>query len=111
MAATFYNPLVISIGPVAEGTPQVFTAMRDLAVLDALASVTTPAAVATTMQVSSAAGNVTSAIALGNNVANNVGRTTTISNTNGKIAAGATLTFTQGGAGTASRVSGIAAAR
>lgn len=110
MAATFYNPLVISIGPVVQGTPQVFTAMRPIAVVDALASVTTAAAVATTMQVSSAAGNVTNNIVLGNNVANNVGRATTIISANAKIAVGGTLTFTQGGAATASRVSVIAVA-
>ena len=110
MAATFYNPLVISIGPVVQGTPQSFTAMRPIAVVDALASVTTAAAVDTTMQVSSAAGNVSNAIVLGNNVANNVGRTTTITPANSKINVGQTLTFTQGGVGTASRVSVIAVA-
>jgi len=110
MAATFYNPLVISIGPVVQGTAQTFTAMRPIAVVDALASVTTAAAVATTMQVSSTAGNVTNNIVLGTNVPNNVGRATTILSTNGKIAVGGTLTFTQGGAGTASRVSVIAVA-
>lgn len=110
MAATFYNPLVISIGPVVQGTPQTFTAMRPIAVVDALASVTTAAAVATTMQVSSAAGNVTNNIVLGNNVANNVGRATTVISANSKIAVGGTLTFTQGGAATASRVSVIAVA-
>jgi hypothetical protein len=109
MAATFYNPLVISIA-VAESAPQTFTAMRPIAVVDALASVTTAAAFVTAMQVSSAAGNVTNNIVLGNNINNNVGRATTIISANGKIAVGGTLTFTQSGTGTASRVSVIAVA-
>ena len=109
MAATFFNPLVISIGPVVQGTPQTFTAMRPIAVIDVVASVTTAQNVVTTVAVSTTAGAVTpTAVALGTNAANKVGRATDLSPTNSKIAVGGVLTFTQGGAATASRVSVIA---
>lgn len=111
MAANFYNPLVISIGPVAQGTAQTFTAMRPIAVLDALGTVTTPAAVVTTMTITASTGAVIpTAIALGNNTQDKIGRATDVDSTKNQIPVGGTLTFTQGGAGTASRVSVIARA-
>lgn len=115
MAINFYNPLVVSIGPVVAGTPQTFTAMRPIAVVDALASVTTAAIAVTTMTITASTGAIIpTPIDLGNNAQNKVGRAVVLDGTKNKIAAGGTLTFTQlgnaGATNTSSRVSVIGVA-
>lgn len=102
MAFSTVNPLVITIDHAAPGAVTA-TLTRPLKVVDAVGYVTTAAAVATTVQVSGPGGNITNPIVLGNNVDEQVGRPTTLSDANQGIAAGANLTSTLVGAGTACR--------
>lgn len=102
MATIAYNPLVVAIN-VAAGTPQTYTLTRPVEVIDFSAYVTTPAAVATSVRLSTTAGNISNSVSLGNNVAGQVGRAAGITTATKTLAAGGGLTVTQTGAATASR--------
>jgi hypothetical protein len=103
MATIAYNPLVVAIN-VTAGTPQTYTLTRPVEVIDFSAYVTTPAAVATSVRLSSTTpGNISNSVSLGNNVAGQVGRAAGISTATKTLAAGGGLTVTQTGAATASR--------
>ena len=109
MATTFFNPLAIQYTALAQGTPQTYTLTRPLKVVDATAYVTTAAAVPTSAQVSSAAGDIVPAanFSLGNNNLGRVGRAALVDQSKAALAAGAVLTATQNGAATASTVTVI----
>jgi hypothetical protein len=102
MATIAYNPLVVAIS-VSVGTPQTYTLTRPVEVIDFSAYVTTAAAVATSVRLSTTAGNISNSVSLGNNVAGQVGRTAAVTTATKFLTAGGALTVTQTGAGTASR--------
>lgn len=102
MATIAYNPLVVAIS-VSAGTPQTYTLTRPVEVIDFMGYVTTAAAVATSVRLSTTGGNISNSVSLGNNVAGQVGRAAGITTSLKSLAAGGTLTATQTGAGTASR--------
>jgi hypothetical protein len=106
MAISFFNPLVIQFTAVTQGVQQTYTVTRPLKVVDASAYVTTAAAVATSAQISSAAGDIVPAasFSLGNNTIKQVGRAAKLNAANAVLATGAVLTATQGGAGTVSTI-------
>jgi hypothetical protein len=100
MAFTAYNPLLITI---THPAPAAITAtlLRPLLVVDAVGNMTTEAAVATSLEISGPGGGITDDFSLGNNNANKMGRAGEISDANYAIAAGANVTSTLTGAGTA----------
>jgi hypothetical protein len=102
MAYRTLNPLVITIDHPAPAAVTA-TLTRPLIVVDAIGAVTTPAAVATSFRVSGPGGNITDAISLGNNADHALGRAGSISDANRLITAGANITSTLTGAGTAAR--------
>lgn len=102
MATIAYNPLVVAIS-VSAGTPQTYTLTRPVEVIDFSAYVTTAAAVATSVRLSTTAGNISNSVSLGNNVAGQVGRAAGITTATKFLTAGGALTVTQTGAATASR--------
>ena len=102
MAYTTLNPLVITIDHAAPGAVTA-TLVRPVKVIDAMAYVTTAAAVATSVQIASAAGNITDDFSLGNNADKKIGRAGTVADANQAIASGADVTSTLTGAGTAAR--------
>jgi hypothetical protein len=102
MATIAYNPLVVAIN-VTAGTPQTYTLTRPVEVIDFSAYVTTPAAVATSVRLSTTPGNISNSVSLGNNVAGQVGRAAGITTATKFLATGGGLTVTQTGAATASR--------
>lgn len=102
MAYTAYNPLVITIDNAAAGAVSA-TLTRGVQVIDAIGYVTTPAVVDTKFQVSSASGNISDLIELGNNADGKIGRAGQIDDDNAKLGPGDDVTSTLTGAGTACR--------
>ena len=103
MAYKAFNPLVITIDNPSPAAVSA-TLVRPIKVVDAVAYVTTNAGAATSCQVSSAGGNITDSISLGNNAAKKVGRAGEIDDANNAVNSGAVVTSTWAGAGTAGRV-------